>query len=63
MNSKIGDLTVSAASAGMIPLGRRAVVKAGRRYYLWLPMAQNALWEELHERGVKVEVWVRIPNQ
>jgi hypothetical protein len=50
-----GELRVSKTS-----LGRK---KPGERYLIYLPLNRNYLWRMLHEGGVKVRVFVEIPEE
>jgi len=45
------------------PIGSRAVVRMGKdRFLIYLPVTLNYLWKELHERKVKVRVYIEIPE-
>lgn len=56
-------------SGGVIPVGARRVTRAGRpgsgveRYHIWLPTHLNSLWRRLNEGGVKVYVYIEIPEE
>jgi len=46
------------------PIGSRAVVRMGKdRYLIYLPVSLNFLWRELHEKKVKVRVYIEIPDE
>ncbi len=46
------------------PIGSRAVVRMGKdRYLVYLPVNLNYLWKELHEKKVKVRVYIEIPEE
>ena len=46
------------------PVGTRAVVRMGKdRYLIYLPINLNYLWRELHERKLKVRVYIEIPDE
>jgi len=50
---------------GMIPCGRHSVVKMSPsqlKYFIYLPMSLKQLWEELNKKGIRVEVYIRIPE-
>lgn len=44
----------------VIPAGKRAIVKSGDRYLVWLPTNLNHIWATLRKRRVKVEVYLVI---
>ena len=46
------------------PIGSRAIVRMGReRYLVYLPTSLNYLWRELHEKKVKVRVYIEVPEE
>jgi len=46
------------------PVGSRAVVRMGKdRYLVYLPISLNYLWKELHDKGIKVRVYIEIPEE
>jgi len=51
-------------SSKVVFVGERQIVRMtaarGGRYTIHLPIQQNALWEELWRRGVKVRVYLEI---
>jgi hypothetical protein len=49
-----GELRVSKTS-----LGKK---RPGERYLIYLPLNRNYLWRALHESGVKVRVFIEIPE-
>jgi hypothetical protein len=49
-----GELRVSKTG-----LGKK---KPGERYLIYLPLNRNYLWRTLHESGVKVRVFIEIPE-
>ncbi|MHC1627894.1 MAG: hypothetical protein ACXQTI_03575 [Candidatus Nezhaarchaeales archaeon] len=44
----------------MIFAGKRKIVAEGNRYKVYLPLALNEIWQEINQKGVKVEVWIRV---
>ena len=45
------------------PIGSRAVVRMGKdRFLIYLPVTLNYLWKELHERKVRVRVYIEVPE-
>lgn len=45
------------------PIGSRAIVRMGKdRFLIYLPVTLNYLWKELHERKVKVRVYIEVPE-
>jgi len=46
----------------VVPAGKRSIVKSGDRYFVYLPINLNHVWQELHKRGVKVEVYLKISS-
>jgi hypothetical protein len=45
------------------PIGSRAVIRMGKdRFLIYLPVTLNYLWKELHERKVKVRVYIEVPE-
>jgi hypothetical protein len=46
---------------GLIPAGRRKIVRLGKdRYLVYLPRSLNYVWKELRSRGAKVRVYIEI---
>jgi len=50
----VGELRISGTS-----LGKRG----GKRYLIYLPTNRNYLWRLLHERRVRVRVFIEIPEE
>jgi hypothetical protein len=50
-----GELRVSKTG-----LGKK---KPGERYLIYLPLNRNYLWRMLHKSGVKVRVFIEIPEE
>jgi len=40
----------------------RKITKAGNRYLVYLPVELNAIWRELHEKKVELNVIIEIPD-
>jgi hypothetical protein len=51
----VGELRVSKTS-----LGKK---RTGVRYLIYLPLNRNYLWEAIHEKRVKVRVYIEIPSE
>ena len=48
---------------GLIPAGRRKIVRLGEdRYLVYLPRSLNYVWEELRRKGVKVRVYIEFDD-
>jgi len=46
-----------------IPIMRRRIVKAGNRYFVYLPMDYNDLWQYLHDNRIEVNLVIEIPER
>jgi len=46
-----------------IPAGKRQIVKGSDRFFIYLPQNLNHIWEKLNKMGIKVEVYLVIPDQ
>ncbi|MGB9734540.1 MAG: hypothetical protein ACPL2E_08110, partial [Conexivisphaera sp.] len=46
------------ADGGAIPVGARKVAKLGGRYAIYLPKHLNDLWKLLHDRRLKIRVYL-----
>jgi hypothetical protein len=46
-----------------IPMAGRKITKAGNRYLVYLPVELNAIWRELHEKKVELNVIIEIPER
>jgi hypothetical protein len=44
-----------------IPIMRRRVIRAGNRYFVYLPTEYNELWHYLHENKIEVNLVIEIP--
>jgi hypothetical protein len=49
----VGEIHISRTT-----LGKRG----GERYVIYLPLARNYLWRQLHELDVKVRVYIELPE-
>jgi hypothetical protein len=49
----VGEIHVTRTSLGK---------KQGERYLIYLPMNRNYVWRLLHDLGVKVRVYIEIPE-
>jgi len=46
----------------LYPIGSRTIVQMSKdRYLIYLPVDLNYIWKELHEKEVKVRVYIEIP--
>ncbi|MCG2887487.1 MAG: hypothetical protein L7G98_05970 [Vulcanisaeta sp.] len=43
-----------------IPIMRRMIIKAGNRYFIYLPTEYNEIWEYLHKNKIKVNLIIEI---
>jgi hypothetical protein len=50
----VGEIHISRTSLGK---------KIGSRYLIYLPMNRNYLWRLLHEKGIKVRVFIEVPRK
>jgi hypothetical protein len=48
---------------GTIPMTGRRLSRAGQRYFIYLPTELNEIWKELHEKKVKLNVIIEIPEK
>jgi hypothetical protein len=46
-----------------IPVMRRKIVRAGNRYFVYLPMELNDLWRYLHDNKIEVNLVIEIPER
>jgi hypothetical protein len=46
-----------------VPVMRRRIIKAGNRFFVYLPTDYNDLWRYLHEKRIKVNVIIEIPDE
>jgi hypothetical protein len=46
-----------------IPMAGRKITKAGNRYLVYLPVELNAIWRELHEKKVELNVIIEVPER
>jgi len=51
----VGEVHVSRTS-----LGKN---KQGYRYLIYLPISRNYLWKILHEKNVKVRIFIEVPSE
>lgn len=48
----------------LYPIGTRTIVRMGKnRYIIYLPTTLNFLWQELHEKKLKVRVYIELPEE
>ena len=47
----------------IVPAGRRSIVKLGDRYAVYLPMNLNEIWEYLHSKRRRVNVYLIVDNE
>ncbi len=45
----------------LIPI-ERSLSKSGKKYVISLPVALNPLWERIRERGLKIKVYIEVPE-
>ena len=45
-----------------IPIMRRRIVKAGNRYFIYLPTDFNDIWRYLHDNKIEVNLVIVIPD-
>jgi hypothetical protein len=64
------NITVNLLSQGLIDAGELRITVTtlgrkipGKRYLIYLPMNRNYIWEVLHEKNVKVRVFIEIPSE
>jgi hypothetical protein len=49
----VGELRISKTSLG--------VKRRGERYLIYLPINRNYLWKVLHDKKIKVRIYIEIP--
>jgi hypothetical protein len=61
----VGVLNQRVVDVGEVRITRTNLGKnrPGKRYLIYLPLNRNYLWEVLHERNVKVRVFIEIPSE
>jgi len=64
----LGCSPVDLLRSGFIRVTVKVTRMTGRfssveKYAMYLPKEYNDVWRELHERGVKVEVYVKLPEE
>ncbi len=45
-----------------IPVMKRRIIKAGNRYFVYLPTDYNDLWRYLHDNKIEVNLVIEIPE-
>jgi len=45
-----------------IPVMRRKIIKAGNRYFVYLPTDYNDLWRYLHDNKIEINLVIEIPE-
>jgi hypothetical protein len=46
-----------------IPVMKRRIIKAGNRYFVYLPTDYNELWQYLHDNRIEVNLVIEIPER
>jgi len=46
-----------------IPVMKRKIIKAGNRYFVYLPMELIDLWRYLHDNRIEVNLVIEIPER
>jgi hypothetical protein len=46
-----------------IPIMRRRIIKAGNRYFVYLPTELNDIWRYLHDNRIEVNLVIEIPER
>jgi hypothetical protein len=61
----VGVLSQRLIDAGELHVSRTSLGKnrTGNRYLIYLPLNRNYLWRLLHEKKVKVRVFIEVPSE
>jgi chlorite dismutase len=64
-NVLVGVLNQRVLDVGEVHITRTNLGKnrPEKRYLIYLPMNRNYLWKVLHEKNVKVRVFIEIPSE
>ena len=46
-----------------IPVMKRRIIKAGNRYFVYLPTDLNDIWQYLHDKRIEVNLVIEIPER
>jgi hypothetical protein len=46
-----------------VPVMKRRIVKAGNRYFIYLPTDFNDIWRYLHDNKIEVNLVIEIPER
>lgn len=58
------QIEIRKVSTRVIPILRRSIIKEKpKRYKIYLPANLNDVWEELHKRKAKVNIYVEIEKE
>ena len=56
------NMTTPTIKIRTIPVMRRKIIKAGNRYFVYLPTDYNDLWRYLHDNKIEVNLVIEIPE-
>jgi len=45
-----------------IPIAKRKITRSGQRFFIYLPMELNEIWEHLNKNKAEVDIVIIIPN-
>jgi hypothetical protein len=57
------DMSIPSIRIKTIPVMRRRIIKAGNRFFVYLPTDLNDLWRYLHENKIEVNLVIEIPER
>jgi len=64
------NVLVNVVSRGVVDVGELRIAKTslgvkrgGERYLIYLPINRNYLWKVLHDKKVRVRIYIEIPQE
>ena len=59
----VTDMATPTIKIKTIPVMKRRIAKAGNRYFVYLPMDYNDLWQYLHDNKIEVNLVIEILDE
>jgi len=57
------DMSSPTIKIKTVPVMRRRIVKAGNRFFVYLPTDYNDLWRYLHDNKIEINLVIEIPER
>jgi hypothetical protein len=57
------DMSSTTIKIRTVPVMKRRIVKAGNRYFIYLPTDFNDIWRYLHDNKIEVNLVIEIPER